>query len=232
MNKTEKTETIDSKLVAFATTVGTFLAVNCTGGIAIPRPRLAEAAGLDPKKNANLFSEMIAAGLLPGYKLRPGAAGGVCLVGSTELTVADKDPGFVALLNTTLNCIVPPLGQGSATRSKLAEEMWKSNPAILPNSETENRISACLADKLCPGYSSQRGRGIFRVVIQETEEAVSSDAAEGAVEEVETAASEAAKMEEPASEVQAEAAPVEVQPETTTPEEPKKSAKRSKKSSK
>lgn len=217
-----------TKLIAFATTIGVFLDTNCVGSIAVPRPRLAEVAGLDPKKHANLISEMVSAGLLPGYKMRPGAAGGVCRLDAAELTAADKvDPAFVTLLNSTLALLVPALGQGSTTRSRLAIEMNKANPEIPPTSETENRISACLGGKLCPGYMSQRGRGIFRVNETETvEEAVSCDAAEGAIEP-------------PSGEPTAEAAPetvaeVVVEPELETAPEvkaptKKKASKKSKK---
>lgn len=197
------------------TTVVSFLAMRCVGSNAVASGEVCEAAGLE-KKNAPLISHLINAGFLPEYTCRPGRDGGVRRVDAPNEPKQRVDPEFVRLLVGTLALLVPPLGQGSVTRGDIAKEMG------LPGGDTETKISQCLALNLCPGYSSQRGRGIFRLTVDEQQkdenEVCSSDgSSEDLSESSDVVIAETASEEVPASKLASTEAVAEVAVEEPKP---------------
>ena len=202
-------------IFSFFASVGAFLETNCVGSAAIARGVVAEAGGLT-KENAPLISDLIEAGFLPGYRIRQGREGGVCREDAPEGPDPDKfDKAFLNLLLSTLAMHVPPVGQGSVTRGRVALEMG------CPSGETEAKISRAISLKLCPGYSSKRGVGIFRLSTAETtpDAGLSSDGEPEAVPPVEATPVEATPGPEPME------ATLEAEPATPAKRKSKKSKK-------
>lgn len=197
------------KFLSFVKTASAFLSTSCVGANAVSRADVCEASGLS-KDNVGLISSMIAAGLLPGYKIRGGREGGVCREDAPEGPNPDKfDKTFLAQLLGTLAQHVPACGAGYVTRGKIAQEMG------VPSGETEAKISRAISLKLCTGYAAKKGMGIYRLTAEEMAAAAQAAeptvSAEGDADAVpqEAAPVEAAPATEPVVEPTVEAAPAE-----------------------
>lgn len=144
-------------IVDFVSVVDDFLVKTCVGAVTVPRGEVLRATGL-PEKNAQLITELIDLGFLPGYKIRTGPGGGVCRLDAPEPQKSNKmDAAFLQDLLGVLETHVPPVSGGSVTRGQLAAHMG------IPSGETEARISKAINAGHCPGFTSRRGLGVFRL---------------------------------------------------------------------
>jgi hypothetical protein len=173
-------------VVVFVTKASEFLERTCVAGSAkaVPRSEVAEAGGLS-KGNDALISQLIDAGLMPGWEIRLGRDGGVARVGEVRVKGSKASklaPEFLTALNFVLNQHVPLDTKQPTNRNSIAKELVKhlasngieEDVLVLPA-----RISEAIAAGLCDGFVSRRGSGIFRTSALATEVAtVSADGLE------------------------------------------------------